>query len=196
MTSQRTAVVVAGLPAAGKTTVAREMAEALGTAVVVDKDAIAGPLVSAAFAAAGRTEDLDGRWYKHHLSPAAYEATTVTAIAVLDGGVVPVLVAPWESALDDPGWHDRLRTRLRADRLDVVWCTASPATLHERMRRRGAARDRAKLDAWDTWVAGLRRTRPPWPHVLLDTTDLTRHELLTEARALAGAVREPSPDHR
>ena len=189
MTSRRVAVVVSGVPAAGKTTFAHALAEELGVAVVVDKDDVAGPLVSAAFAAAGRAEDLDGPWYKRHLSPAAYEATILTAIAVLDGGAVPVLVAPWQSAVDDPGWHGRLRARLRADRLEVVWCKADAATLRHRMQLRAAARDAAKLAAWDTWVADLDLGRePPWPHILLDTTDGNLPDLRARARALAASI--------
>lgn len=180
------AVVVAGLPASGKSTFARALADALPGTVIVDKDQITGPLVRAALAAAAQPHDLDGPFYKRWLSPASYEATLAAATAVVRGGATPIIVAPYESALEDPTWHGALRRRLGVDELHIVWMIADPPTLRDRMIQRGEPRDRTKLDEWATWSSRLPLGREPaWPHVCLDTTGRTPDGLAREARDFA-----------
>lgn len=180
------AVVVAGLPASGKSTFARQLAHELPGAVIVDKDEITGPVVRAALASAGQPPDLDGAYYKRWLSPASYEATTAAARAVVEGGATPIIVAPYEKALEDPAWPDSLRRHLGAGQLHVVWMFAARPTLHHRMAQRGEARDHSKLADWDAWAAQLPTAKaPPWPHVSLDTTGRTLDDLARDARELA-----------
>lgn len=171
MTTGRSAVVVAGLPGTGKSTFAGHVAALMPSIVVIDKDAIVGPLVEAALRGAGEDVDLDGAFYKRYLSPAAYEVIEAMASAVLSAGSTPALVAPYERALDDPDFPRTMSDRLDAE-VHVVWMQTVVDVAHRRLTERAAGRDISKLARWDEYTqrAAFGHT-PPWPHQLVDTSD-------------------------
>lgn len=189
MTTGRNALVVAGLPGTGKSTFASHVAALVPGIVVIDKDTVVGPLVEAALRGAGRDIDLDGAFYKQHLSPAAYEVIETMASAVLSAGGTPALVAPYERALDDPTFPRTMSDRLDAD-VHVVWMQTTADLAHRRLAQRAATRDLSKLERWEQYTqrAAFGHT-PPWPHQLVDTSDTDADAPLTAAHDLVRRLR-------
>lgn len=192
-TRGRAVVVVAGMPGTGKSALGAALAP-LVAGVVIDKDAIVAPLVDAALQGAGEAADLDGAYYKQHLSPAAYEVIESFAAAVLAAGSTPVLVAPYERARGDPGWRDRLASRLDAH-VHVVWLRAHPDIVRRRLQQRGARRDQGKLARWSDYLARVDfDATPPWPHEAVDTSHDAEAMIARAARRIARAL-SPTPGH-
>lgn len=192
--AQRGAVVLAGPPGAGKSTIAGLLAAGAPDMVVVDKDVVTGAVVDAALRAAGVPHlDRDGEYYRRHLSRACYAATEAVAGSVVANGSVPVLVAPYEGTIDDPGWAAELEGRLAVGRLVAVWVVAHPAVLRRRLAERCEPRDATKLASG----SGMRShrgplERPGWEHLLVDTTDLRIDDLGEPASHIHEVLERPA----
>ena len=159
--------VVCGPPAAGKTTEARRLAAEI-RACLLDSDQVADRLIRAGLELAGLDpEDRDSPAYKRAYRDAVYG--TLLDLAAANLNQVPVVIAgPFTAEGGDPGWPDRLEARL-GGRPVLHYVDCDPDERRLRMQRRGEARDRAKLAAWDTYLAGRREARPVWPHRFVDT---------------------------
>ncbi|SEF17618.1 AAA family ATPase [Jiangella alba] len=150
-------VLVNGLPGAGKTTLATQLAPAL-TAPLLSKDAIKEALA-----------DVVGAAPASALGPVAMEAAWSIA-AALPGLVV---VESWWFRPRDLGYVRTGLGRCAANAMVEVWCDVPP----DIARRRYAARrrhpvhdDQQRLEhAWDEWAA---RAEPlgVGPTVRVDTT--------------------------
>ncbi|MGH3665397.1 MAG: AAA family ATPase, partial [Egibacteraceae bacterium] len=186
-------VVVAGLPAAGKSMLGHRLAARLGGAVI-DKDTVTAPLVAAALAAAGEPlDELDAPFYKRRLRPAVYAAVEATTADVLADGATAVLVAPYLVEVTDPTWQPALRKRLGAARLDLVWVVVDTVTARARIAARDLPRDRQSLRHWPRFAEQFAGLRPPaGPHVTVDTSGLAATELNTVVDRLAAELAEVS----
>lgn len=140
------AVVIAGPPASGKTTLGAALARALHHAFI-DLDIVTGPLTRAALALAGADETaLDGE-LGEQLRDARYGALLDTAEANLRAGIGVVLTGPFTRERSDPASWEALRARLGGAETCLICLELDERHRRARMRARGAVRDQRKLTA-------------------------------------------------
>lgn len=160
------AVVVAGPPASGKSSLGRALARRLPGALL-DQDALTNPLVAVVAGLVGAGEDLDDPSLRGLVRDARYACLLDSAVLQLRCGTHVVLVAPFTVETEDPVRWRAVQARLQgagASTVHLVWLEASAQLLERRLRLRAAARDRARLDdpaRLQAWLAGLRRPTVP-----------------------------------
>lgn len=152
------AVVVAGFPASGKSTVAAYLAGVLG-APVLDKDRFA-PLLeeSVMQKLTGDRHDRDSDLYRTLVGPGIYDGLIRTGLTVAAMHPV-VLDAPFLSTIRQAAAagmplsdHLRAYTGLpESVPLVTVWLDSAAPVIRARMIARGAERDTPKLADWETY---------------------------------------------
>jgi predicted kinase len=181
------AVVITGWPAAGKSTVGRALARRLGGALL-DQDTATAPLVAVVADLVG-VHDLTDHRLAGLTRRARYETVTALAEENLGVGVPVVLVAPFTEERRDLTAWTTLEARLRAAGGSplLVWLRLDPATVVDRLRDRGAARDTAKATDLAEFTASLDLSEPAGPHLTVDgerpTDDVVRTVLAALGRA-------------
>ncbi len=147
------AVVVAGPPASGKTTLAAALARALHHAFL-DLDIVTAPMTRAALALACADETaLDGE-LGARLRDARYGALLDTAAANLGVGLGVVLSGPFTRERAEATRWDALRERLGCPDAALICLELAEPLRRQRMQARDAPRDRAKLAAARATDAG------------------------------------------
>lgn len=84
-----------------------------------------------------------------------------------------IVAAPFTQEFHDGAWLSRTKAESAALHVatTLVWVHCDADTMHTYLRHRGAARDSAKLAAWDEYLAGIDLAlRPPEPYVLIDNS--------------------------
>ena len=174
------AVVVAGSPCSGKTTLGAAIASDL-KAVLIDKDTLEWPLANAALVAAGlQAHAHDSELYTKVLKHAAYETMERVAEQNATCGLPVVLVAPFSSHVKDKLWQSRLQARLGVEKVLVLWVTARHDVLLARKAARATGRDQVDGPAGDPTLfaaAESARTLPVGPHSVLDTTHVAESDM-------------------
>lgn len=176
------AVLLSGPPAAGKTTVGRDLAHHLGAALL-DLDTATAALVAVVARLVG-TVDLDDPALASVTRDARYETLVALAEENIRIGTSVVLVAPFTVERRDPAVWDRLTARLRdagAEPL-LVWLRLDEAEVAARLRSRAAERDLAKSGAPEDVAAGLDLGAPVVAHQAVDASRPPA-EVLAAARA-------------
>ncbi|MEI7927780.1 MAG: ATP-binding protein [Verrucomicrobiales bacterium] len=159
--------LVCGPPAAGKTTYARTLAASLG-AVLFDSDQVAEKLVRAGLILAGLDpNDRDSPAYKAAYRDTVYE--TLYDLAATNLPNVPVVIAgPFTRECADAGWPQILHQRFgELPEIHFIWCP--PELRLRRIVARGEARDRPKIESWESYVVACREEPPAFPHRLVVT---------------------------
>lgn len=165
-----TAWVIAGAPGAGKTTVARKLAERLDPPpALLDKDTIYAPFVVATLAAGERPfGEREGPWYDEHIKVYEYAGIADTAREVRSAGCPALLVAPFSGQIRaEARWAEYVE-RLGGDPVRLVWVRSDAGTLRQRIISRGNDRDAQKLAEFDTFTASTLPDEPP---------PITHHEI-------------------
>lgn len=185
------AVAVVGPAGSGKSTVARELARR-ASAVYLDKDTLAGPLVEAALAASGNesSDRESSDFYRTRLMPAEYSALFATAGDNLRLGHDVVMDAPFAAYLDSPDFFLRSAAAggWPGSRLFVLRVLAPESVIKARLLKRGLARDAVKLGDWDAFWTRWGTTPVAWEGVqVLDVVN-------DDAGADVGAVLEQIRD--
>jgi predicted kinase len=171
------AVIIAGPPASGKTTLGAALAHALHHAFI-DIDIVSGPLTRAALALAGADERaLDGE-LGAQLRDARYRGLLDTAEANLRAGIGVVLSGPFTRERRDPDRWEALRARLGGADTSLICLELDERARHARMGARGALRDQGKLAA--AMEPRAPRDRLPQGAIRLDAT-ASRRALLDAA---------------
>ncbi|WP_165368567.1 AAA family ATPase [Serinicoccus sediminis] len=178
---EQLAVAVTGAPGAGKTSTGQELARLLGAALL-DLDTVTNPLVDLLVSALGG-QGYDDTQVAPQLRRARYACLVGAARDCLRTGTPVVLVAPFTAERLDPAAWDALARELAEAGGDprLVWLQITAEQLGERLRRRAADRDHAKLADLPAYLASLDLTPPVGPHAVADAT-LTPQE---QARRLA-----------
>jgi predicted kinase len=165
-----TAVLVAGPPATGKSTLATALAPHLGAAIV-DLDVATGPLTRVVSDLVG-VRDLHDRFLAGLTRDARYDTLLDLADANLRAGRPVVLVAPFSAERAQPAAWAATTRRIAADPT-MVWLHLPPAELLKRLTRRALARDEGKIRDPGSFLAGLDLAPPVVPHLALDASKPT-----------------------
>jgi predicted kinase len=162
------AVLLAGWPGSGKSTIGRALARRLGAALV-DQDTVTGPLVAVVADLVG-VHDLDDARLAGPTRQARYDTVVDVAEDNLRVGTPVVLVAPFSRERCDLHAWESLDRRLRAagGAPLLVWLQLDPAAVVRRLQARGAPRDLAKLADPAAFVARLAAGEPVGPHLVVD----------------------------
>lgn len=182
----RQAILVNGVPASGKSTVAKQVVQAL-----LDRGVCSVPLgidtvKEGLFAQLGTGD----RGYNRMLGRASYHAI-FNSVAAFPDTLVPVIDA-WHGFQPESVLRDHI-ARAGIDRVIEVWCAVTPETAAERYRARAATRDTGHLPASYAdelfELAGSARPVALGPVLLMDGEKAvdpklfdTLHDLLTDHR--------------
>jgi predicted kinase len=185
-------VLITGAPATGKSTLGRLLARRLHAALI-DQDVATGPLVDVIQQLVGIT-DLDDERLARLTREARYETITALAIGNLSVGIPVVLVAPYtRERADQWRWAELAARLVRAGGAPLlVWLSLDPARILERLRARGAHRDRAKVTTAASVLAALgsATVRPAVPHLALSADQAPQMLLRRILDALDQTARE------
>ena len=173
------AVVVAGPPASGKSSLGALLARALGAALL-DQDVMTAPLVAVIARLMGRPgNDLDDPRLRAASRDAVYQVLLDTAVANLMVGTPVVLVAPFAQERADAGRWEHVRARLSAAGGEprLLWMHCPTQELTRRMRDRAAPRDQAKLADLAAWLTAEVLAPPTVAHTVIDATSSAESQL-------------------
>jgi len=181
------ALLIAGPPASGKSTVAASLAGTLG-ATLIDQDLATGPLLSV-IGSLANVDDIDDPRLVTLTRAGRYETITRLAEDNLRVGNTVLLVAPFtEERRNLRAWEelgDRLH-RAAGGAVTMIWLYLSREELLQRMRARGADRDAAKLSREQRFIEQLDLGPPVGPHIPIHafgSVDQIVHLILTQLRA-------------
>ena len=180
------AVLIGGYAGSGKTELGRILARSTGWPIL-DKDTLTRPVVEAALEILGQSpHDRESDTYLQRVRPREYEALTSAAEENVQCGNSVIVTAPFIAEFRDPQWLERTKARFEGmdASVSVVWVYCDPDTMHLYLRKRGAARDAAKLADWPAYLSRIdTEFRPPVQHTVIDNS-----EKASALHAQAGAL--------
>jgi predicted kinase len=160
------ALLIAGPPASGKSTVGTSLARTL-RATLIDLDIATEPLLSV-IESLVNVDDIDDPRLATLTRAERYETMTRLAEDNLRVGNTVLLVAPFtEERRNVHAWEalvDRLE-RAAGGAVTMIWLYLSREELLRRMRARGAERDKAKLNKEQRFLDQLDLGPPVGPHI-------------------------------
>jgi predicted kinase len=145
-------VLVGGLPGSGKTHLGAQIARSIG--LFLDKDTLSRFFAEDLLTLLGRSpHDRESQIYTDRVRPKEYETLQKVAQENLELGHSTVCAAPFLREFDDPHWREGIEVQadLAGASLHYIWIDSDEDSIHERLRKRGAARDAWKLANWTTW---------------------------------------------
>lgn len=164
-------ILIGGFAGSGKTELGRILARETGWPML-DKDTLTRPLVEAALEAHSHSpHDRESELYLTEIRPREYEALAAATAENVECGTSAIVTAPFIREFNDGAWLSRTEaayTALNAT-VTLVWVYCDVRTMHTYLRRRGAARDHAKLADWPTYRSGIDpEFRPAMQHLVVD----------------------------
>ena len=167
-------ILIGGYAGSGKSELGRMIARESGWPVL-DKDTLTRPVVEAALEVMGASpHDRESETYISAVRPREYEALEEATQEQVECGNSAVAAAPFLKEFRDQSWIDRMQATYTAldTQLVWVWVRCDAESMHTYLRRRGAARDAAKLADWKTYLRGVDLDfRPPVEdYVLIDNS--------------------------
>ncbi|TDC82502.1 GntR family transcriptional regulator [Micromonospora sp. KC606] len=183
-------VLIGGYAGSGKTELGRILARATGWPML-DKDTLTRPIVEAALEILGQSpNDRESETYLKVVRPREYEALSSAAEENVQCGNSAIVTAPFIAEFQDAQWLNRTKARF-ADMgaaVSVVWVYCDPDTMNLYIRRRGAARDAAKLADWSGYLSRIDPDfRPLVEHVVVNNCTSAR-PLQDQAEALVKSL--------
>lgn len=166
-------LLVGGYAGSGKTELGRIIVRRTHWPML-DKDSTTRPVVEAALTTIGLSpHDRESDIYRTVIRPAEYEALMMGMEENLECGTSCVITAPFVIEFADPAWCERTQSLIASHggTARFVWVACDVDTMHSYIRKRGAARDAAKLADWPDWVASLDlEFRPATEHFVIDNS--------------------------
>lgn len=153
---------VAGPPGVGKKGVSSRLLSRVH-AMYIDKDRLQDPFSG---------DDRESDFYKTHIRSPTYRAMHALATSNLAVGNSVLIDSP-NDRLHDPEYAEDLRQRVHdaGGVLKIIFCTAPPEIIRQRLETRGSPRDRAKLEKWDEYVKTDKTFyEPAIEHLTINTT--------------------------
>lgn len=154
-------IAVAGLPGAGKSQFADELARLRPDAVVLDPDFIGKEIVDAAMSKeTGNRNDRDGDFYRDEIFP-DHLAILAASARILHKAKFPVvlstpMIAYANAAVYQGSTLATVASRALGLQIDLtVWMDVTEAGQRTRLEKRGFARDVPKLRDWDAYRHSL-----------------------------------------
>ena len=146
-------ILVAAPPASGKTFVSEIIAKEIGNTVYLDKDDLSD-LVRNSFALCDKKFDMDCEFYRDNIRPAEYSTVLHIAHSAIRFNDTVILNAPFGKEVRNAKFMRSLREKTNADgaELWLIWVYAPVELCRERMARRGAERDKLKLENWEAYA--------------------------------------------
>lgn len=164
---------IGGYAGSGKTELGRILSRETHWPLL-DKDSTTRAVVEAALSELGMSpHDRESDTYRTVIRPAEYEALIMAMEENLECGNSLVLTAPFVAEFADAAWCERTRSRVAGlgGHAAFAWVRCDADTMHTYIRKRGAARDAAKLADWPKWIAGLDlHFQPATEHHLVDNS--------------------------
>lgn len=189
-TSTPQVILIGGYAGSGKTELGRILARESGWPIL-DKDTLTRPVVEAALVVVGCSpHDRESEIYLHTIRPREYEALAGAMEENIQCGISSIVTAPFIQELNDKAWIEKIQARCQDmnAQLSIVWMHCDVDTMHTYIRRRGAARDAAKLDDWDGYLNTIDLSfRPPVPHAVIDNS-ASGAPLQVQARQLLTSI--------
>jgi DNA-binding transcriptional regulator YhcF (GntR family) len=183
-------VLIGGYAGSGKTELGRILVRETGWPLL-DKDTLTRPVVEAALQLIGHSpNDRESQTYVRNVRPHEYEALLAAAIENVDCGNSAIVTAPFIREFTDHAWLSRVEAEFAAmkAKTTLVWVHCDPESMHTYIRKRGAARDAAKLNDWPGYLATIDVDfRPGRPYVLVDNS-VSSAPLHAQAQDLLRAV--------
>ncbi|MCD0442479.1 AAA family ATPase [Glycomyces sp. A-F 0318] len=193
-TSMPHLVIIGGYAGSGKSELGRTLAR-LTSWAMVDKDTTTRPVVEKALEVMGTSpNDRESDIYLNEVRPREYEAMMATITENLTSGSNVIATAPFIRELRDEAWLQRLRSLCDSTgtRLVVVWVKCDAESMHTYLRGRGAARDTAKLEGWQTYLDKIDLDyRPAVEHFVIDNS-LGGAPLVDQAKDLVAKIQSRS----
>jgi predicted kinase len=181
------ALLIAGPPASGKSTVAAGLARTLeGT--LIDQDLATGPLVSV-IGSLVNVDDIDDPRLATLTRAARYETIIRLAEDNLRLGNTVLLVAPFTEERKNFDLWEQLFHRLHraaGGAVTMLWLNLSREELLRRMRARSADRDAGKLRGEQRFIDQLDLGPPVGPHIpihAVGSVDQIVRSILMQLRA-------------
>jgi predicted kinase len=167
MTSQQL-YIICGNPAAGKSTYARKLAQKTG-ACLLDSDIVSETLIGTSLKTMGRNpDDRDSAFYKSTFRIPVYETLYKIARQNLAFNSV-IIAAPFTKEIRNPDWKIELEAKFGV-LVEIIYIQCSPEINYQRMKKRAAKRDEAKLKDWETYLKYYSGDKPPaCEHTMVDT---------------------------
>ncbi|MFE0530623.1 GntR family transcriptional regulator [Micromonospora parva] len=183
-------LIVGGYAGSGKTELGRILARETGWPML-DKDTLTRPVLEAALELIGLSpHDRESEQYLKLLRPREYEALMEAAAENVACGNSAIITAPFIAEFNDSAWLDRTRSSFvdKGAAVTFVWVYCDEGSMQTYIRRRGAARDAAKLADWDGYLGRINLDfRPPVPHMLINNC-ISGAPLKAQARTLLREV--------
>ncbi|MGY1948639.1 AAA family ATPase [Nocardia asiatica] len=187
-------IYIGGYPGSGKSEFGRVLARETNWALL-DKDTLARPIIEPALEDLGSTiNDRESPIYLNRIRPREYDALAAVVRDNIECGTSVIATAPYIQEFTDHSWLDRTIAEAQTLATDVTfaWVRCTIETMHLYLRRRGAARDTAKLEDWANYAAGLDISfRPSVDHVVIDN-DPESEPLRSQAQRLLEQIRKAS----
>ena len=190
--------IVCGPPAAGKTTISKELYQLLNGKMLLDSDVLSTRLIEAGLSLNGMNkDDRDSTLYKKTYRDPVYETmydivnnnfesqSTTTRNRKVTNHVV--LCGPFTSECRDIEWLSKLRKRLNYNcHVEVHYVSCNDDVRRSRMIQRNEPRDSTKLlddDSWNQHCLQASRQRPLFPHHYKDNS-LSNDGMNEESKSL------------
>ena len=160
------ALLVAGPPASGKSTVGASLARTLGV-TLIDQDVAIGPLLSV-IGSLVNIDDIDDPRLATLTRADRYETLSCLAEDNLRVGNTVLLVAPFTEERRNLHAWEELHHRLRqagGGAVTMIWLYLGRDELMRRLRARRADRDAGKLRGEQRYVDKLDLGPPVGPHI-------------------------------